>query len=124
MTAVADSVDMAAIGRLLAQRHDETVEQLHRLQAQTESLKGSHHLVGTGDAADAGTLALEAAEQDMVTLVLREQQDRLKAALRRLEAGTLGTCARCAQPVPMTRLEVMPWATHCVPCQGIVDRRR
>lgn len=122
MTAVADSLDLASIGRLLAQRHDETVEQLSRLRAQTDSLMGSHP--GTGDAADAGTVALEAAEQAMVTTVLRRQQHRLDAALQRLAAGTLGVCERCGQQVPLTRLQVMPWATHCVPCQSLMDRRR
>ncbi|WP_155371044.1 TraR/DksA family transcriptional regulator [Catellatospora vulcania] len=123
MTAVAESVDTASIGRLLQQRHDEAAEQVRRLQDQTESMRGSHD-AGAGDAADVGTLALEAAEQAMVTMALQEQMTRLQAALKRLDDGTLGVCQRCSTQIPVTRLQVMPWATHCVPCQSIVDRYR
>ncbi|MEU7825944.1 TraR/DksA family transcriptional regulator [Catellatospora sp. NPDC049133] len=79
---------------------------------------------GSGDAADAGTVALETAAQAMVTTALQEQLVRLQAALDRLDAGTLGLCGRCGEQVPLIRLQVMPWATHCVPCQSIVDRYR
>ncbi|MEU8078816.1 TraR/DksA C4-type zinc finger protein [Catellatospora citrea] len=123
MTAVAEDLDMASIGRLLRQRHDDAAEQVSRLQAQAASMLGSHD-AGSGDAADVGTVALETAEQAMVTMALQEQLVRLQAALGRLEAGTLGVCERCAEQVPMTRLQVMPWATHCVPCQSVVDRYR
>ncbi|MEV4417928.1 TraR/DksA family transcriptional regulator [Catellatospora sp. NPDC049609] len=114
---------MASIGRLLHQRHAETAEQVSRLHAQTASMRGSHD-AGSGDAADVGTVAAETAEQTMVTMALQEQLVRLQAALRRLDEGTLGVCERCGEQVPLTRLQVMPWATHCVPCQSIVDRYR
>lgn len=123
MTAVADSVDIAGVGRLLRQRHEETAEQLRGLRAQARSVFAEQEL-GAGDAADVGTLALEAAEQAMVATALEEQLKRLDAAMERLEAGTFGVCGRCRQQVPLTRLQVMPWATHCVPCQSIVDRQR
>jgi DnaK suppressor protein len=123
MTAVTDGLDMAAIGLLLRQRHAETTGQVSRLQAQAASMRGSHY-AGSGDAADAGTVALEAAEQTMVTMALQEQLVRLQAAIDRLDSGTLGACGRCGEQVPLTRLQVMPWATHCVPCQCIVDRYR
>jgi DnaK suppressor protein len=90
---------------------------------QTRSVFDTQDL-GGGDAADAGTIALEAAEQAMVAAALQEQLDRLQIALDRLDAGTFGVCARCEQQVPLTRLQVMPWATHCVPCQSVVDRKR
>lgn len=123
MTAVAEGVDTAAIGRLLQQRHDEAAEQVRRLRDQAESMRDSHD-AGAGDAADVGTQALETAEQAMVTMALQEQMTRLQAALQRLDAGTLGACERCGVQIPPTRLQVMPWATHCVPCQSIVDRHR
>ncbi|MEU8006844.1 TraR/DksA family transcriptional regulator [Catellatospora sp. NPDC049111] len=123
MTAVAEGLDMAAIGRLLRQRYADTAGQVGRLRAQTASVLGAHD-AGSGDAADAGTMALETAEQAMVTTALQEQLVRLQAALDRLDAGTLGVCGRCGEQVPLTRLQVMPWATHCVPCQSIVDRYR
>ena len=37
-------------------------------------------------------------------------------ALARIEAGTYGTCDRCAQPIPYGRLIVFPEARHCAAC--------
>lgn len=40
-------------------------------------------------------------------------------ALRRIEAGTYGTCAVCGGTIPEERLDVVPYATLC-----IEDKRR
>lgn len=37
-------------------------------------------------------------------------------AIARLDAGTYGVCANCGRPIPAARLEVRPFATHCVAC--------
>ena len=38
-------------------------------------------------------------------------------ALRRMAEGVYGTCERCAADIPLERLEVLPHARFCVPCQ-------
>jgi RNA polymerase-binding transcription factor DksA len=43
-------------------------------------------------------------------------------ALRRMADGTYGTCQRCRRDIPAERLEILPHARFCVPCQEI--RRR
>lgn len=52
------------------------------------------------------------------------QLELVDAALERLDAGTFGTCLRCAKPIAFARLEALPWAAHCIDCQAIVDRER
>jgi DnaK suppressor protein len=47
------------------------------------------------------------------TIVRREA---VTDALARLGAGTYGTCARCAAPIPFGRLVAMPEVTHCLSC--------
>ena len=42
---------------------------------------------------------------------------QVSEALERVEEGTYGICADCNQPISAKRLEVMPWAKYCVPCQ-------
>ena len=37
-------------------------------------------------------------------------------AIARVDAGTYGVCANCGRPIPAGRLEVRPFATHCVAC--------
>lgn len=37
-------------------------------------------------------------------------------AIARWDAGDYGVCADCGRPIPAARLEVRPFATHCVAC--------
>jgi DnaK suppressor protein len=41
----------------------------------------------------------------------------VEAALARLEDGTYGLCESCEEPIPIKRLDAMPWARLCVACQ-------
>ncbi len=38
-------------------------------------------------------------------------------ALERLEDGGYGTCMGCEKPISPKRLQAVPWAKYCVPCQ-------
>ncbi|GAA0715458.1 TraR/DksA C4-type zinc finger protein [Dactylosporangium roseum] len=40
------------------------------------------------------------------------------AALTRLADGTYGRCERCVGAIPVARLEILPHARLCVPCQS------
>lgn len=42
---------------------------------------------------------------------------RIEAALAALDAGTYGTCRECKEPIGLKRLEALPEAPFCVPCQ-------
>jgi DnaK suppressor protein len=43
-------------------------------------------------------------------------------ASARLDAGTYGVCARCGERIPQARLEVRPFAEHCVRCAEALGR--
>jgi RNA polymerase-binding protein DksA len=47
----------------------------------------------------------------------RHELDEIDAAQARLEAGTYGTCERCATAIPLARLLAMPTARCCLACQ-------
>lgn len=55
---------------------------------------------------------------DAARAELRQVDD----ALERFDAGTYGVCARCGQPIPSARLEVRPFAEHCVACAEKLGR--
>jgi DnaK suppressor protein len=38
-------------------------------------------------------------------------------ALRRMAEGSYGTCEHCTAVIPLQRLEILPHARFCVPCQ-------
>ncbi len=54
--------------------------------------------------------------------VLESKLQDIQTALRSIEKGSYGTCARCNKPIEPGRLEVKPDATLCVNCQGEVER--
>ena len=41
----------------------------------------------------------------------------IQAALDRLTRGEFGVCEECEQEIPLKRLQAVPWAAYCVPCQ-------
>ena len=45
-----------------------------------------------------------------------------RAALRRIEDGTFGTCEECEGDIHPKRLAAVPWASLCIACQEAADR--
>jgi DnaK suppressor protein len=48
----------------------------------------------------------------------------VEEALDRVQSGDFGMCLACEQPIPSKRLQALPWARYCVPCQeaiGTID---
>jgi len=45
-----------------------------------------------------------------------------RAALRRIEDGSFGTCQECDQEIHPKRLAAVPWAGLCIRCQEASDR--
>ena len=51
---------------------------------------------------------------------LREAQ-QIKAALKRIEDGTYGTCVQCEKEIPEKRLELLPHTPLCTSCMSGAD---
>ena len=55
-------------------------------------------------------------------LGLLENEDEIlqlvREALLRIDDGSYGTCDGCEEPIPVRRLEALPYAGYCVPCQS------
>ncbi|MEW1648792.1 TraR/DksA C4-type zinc finger protein [Streptomyces sp. NPDC091219] len=61
---------------------------------------------------DAGD-QLMSAQKDTIRRVLAE----IEAAFARVQDGTYGSCRGCSRAIPVERLEILPYTSHCVPCQ-------
>lgn len=61
-------------------------------------------------------LALRSVDRD--STLLRQ----VKAALRRIQDGSFGTCVDCESDISPRRLSAVPWATRCIQCQEAADR--
>ena len=44
-----------------------------------------------------------------------------RAALRRIQEGSFGTCQQCDDDIRLKRLAAVPWATFCIRCQEAAD---
>jgi DnaK suppressor protein len=44
-----------------------------------------------------------------------------RAALRRIQEGSFGTCQECDQDIHPKRLAAVPWAPLCIRCQEALD---
>jgi DnaK suppressor protein len=42
-------------------------------------------------------------------------------ALKKIEAGTYGTCERCGKEIAAKRLEFVPWAIYDIECEEIIE---
>ncbi len=45
------------------------------------------------------------------------QIDQIDRAIRQIDQGTYGICEECGGPIPLARLEALPFATQCVECK-------
>ncbi len=46
----------------------------------------------------------------------RNEVEKIKQALSRIDAGTYGICLSCGEPIKKERLAVLPYANLCVRC--------
>src|SRR2546421_10291999 len=52
----------------------------------------------------------------------RKMLNLIDEALERIEAGEYGKCVRCGAVLPDKRLDALPWARHCLPCQDMQEK--
>ncbi|MFE7835879.1 TraR/DksA family transcriptional regulator [Streptomyces sp. NPDC057474] len=56
---------------------------------------------------------LMSTQKDTIERVLKE----IDAAFTRVKDRSYGTCQGCSKPIPVERLEILPYTRFCVPCQ-------
>lgn len=113
------SPDGDAAGRL-ARLRDEVLAALEQrdLARDAEELGDGHH-----HPAEAATDADLRERELRAQLRWRQREERLRAALAAIEAGTYGICVDCGAEIPEGRLRALPDAVRCVPCQRVASRR-
>src|SRR3954447_18080346 len=74
--------------------------------------------------ADSGTNLVDADREEASIEILQGQQERVREAMARLDAGTYGRCVDCGNEMPAERLEARPEAARCVDCQQLRESAR
>src|SRR5690625_3870097 len=102
MTTEASQTDQQWLDQLkenLSRDYDEQTARLAELTADT------------GDPSQTDT-------QRALVATTRQSLEQISAALQRISEGRYGYCDDCGQPIPRERLEAIPYARYCVPCQS------
>jgi len=116
--------EIEEIRRGLQERYDELKAEYDEAVAATQSLSRAHLAdIAGDDDADIGTKTSERERELSVLRSISERREQVESALRRLADGAYGWCERCGGPIPVERLAVFPWATSCVSCKQLIERR-
>jgi DnaK suppressor protein len=106
--------------RALERIRDELVQESARHEAEARS---APERGGT----DAGDVARELTEHDLLMAELRQEQTELaevEAALERIRRGTYGLCEVTGQPISAARLRALPWTRLSLAAAESREHRR
>ena len=116
--------DIETIREGLQERYDELQAEYEHAVIETQQLSRAQLADTAGDDdADIGTKTSERERELSVLRSISERREQVQSALRRLADGAYGWCERCGGPIPVERLAVFPWATSCVACKQLLERR-
>jgi DnaK suppressor protein len=73
--------------------------------------------------ADSAHSTAERARLLSVMKALRANLRWVDRALTKMDRGTYGVCERCGTPIPLERLEALPWAILCIDCAHLGEGR-
>ncbi|MEU9828897.1 TraR/DksA family transcriptional regulator [Micromonospora chersina] len=93
--------------------HDDRLTRLRATLTEDFAAQTARLTELTADTGDPG----EAHTRSALIAATRQSLGQIGDALRRMADGGYGRCQRCAGPIPVERLEALPHATFCVPCQ-------
>ena len=110
--------DLKAVERRLREKERELSADVARLDAEARAGDGANVQDAVDDAASAERATQSLLEGSLASRTLTEVRD----ALRRLEAGTWGTCIDCGCPIEPARLEAVPWSARCLKDQEKEDQ--
>ncbi len=71
-------------------------------------------------------MAADTYERELsLNIVSSEQQIlyQIDDALKRLDDGSYGVCQQCSQPITMSRLKAVPYASYCIECQRAKEQK-
>jgi len=97
-------------------------ELLSRLNHVKEESRPNEHDYGR----DEGDRAKSLEAKELLSRLNGQERlmlDTIERALRRVDDGTFGVCARCQKEIGATRLEAVPWALRCIHCQQRIEGR-
>ncbi len=110
----------------LVERREELTRDVSHLDGELRDLSVEQDLEGGGAGNHFADDGSSLGEQERITTFggdFREQLGQIDQALERIDEGTYGICQRCHQPIPVERLEALPFTPFCIECQMHLERQ-
>jgi DnaK suppressor protein len=115
---MARHLDLEKFRKLLEEERARALHEIETLQGMDSSASESQELGELSDydqhPADSATETFERerdlAIEDTAEVILRQTE----AALKKIDAGTYGTCERCGKLISAARLEAIPYTPFCI----------
>src|ERR1039457_3840523 len=96
-------------------------------QAELEQVIRNREAITIEKSSDLLDEVQHAAERELAIRNLDRESNLLRnvrAALRRIQEGSFGTCLHCEEEISPKRLYAVPWTPYCIGCQEMADRNR
>ena len=77
---------------------------------------------GSADLADKAAISYTKEFLYSLSNTERNVLQQVEQALLRLEEKDFGVCDECEENIQKKRLDAVPWARYCLPCQEAVDK--
>jgi len=71
-------------------------------------------------------MAADTYERELSMNIVSSEQEilyQIDDALKRLDDGSYGVCQQCSQPITMSRLKAVPYASMCIGCQRVKEQK-
>lgn len=71
-------------------------------------------------------MAADTYERELSMNIVSSEQEllyQIDDALKRLDDGSYGICQQCNQPIAMSRLKAVPYASMCIQCQRAKEQK-
>ena len=109
--------------RLLAEQKQLT-EVLERHQEERERIRLSEASAERSPdptSADGGSMAFELEKELTLDENTKHLLNQIDHALVLIQKKKYGICEQCQEPIPVARLEALPYSTNCKDCAAILD---
>lgn len=102
----------------LLSKHEEIIKNFskNKWDSKENTRDGTEDYIDYAVNSYAKEFLLSLTEMDRKQLVLIEE------ALKRIQEGTYAKCQQCLKEISAKRLEVAPWARHCIRCQELEEQ--
>jgi RNA polymerase-binding protein DksA len=102
----------------LATENTQTLERLADLRRDFDAMVAASRDTNADDEHDpeGATIAFERSQVESLVRQALRHLEEIHVAIKRLDAGTYGTCDLCGDPIGQERLEARPAAAICISC--------